>query len=68
MNFFRGGGKEKEGWLGGVKGWRVSGWGGGGGGWGQGNRGDLSKARSLILRSAKRSHDAGGLATAVKAI
>lgn len=29
---------------------------------------DLSKARSLISHSAKRSHDAGGLATAVKAI
>ena len=40
----------------------------GGGSVGGGEQGDLSKARSLILRSAKRSHDAGGLATAVKAI
>lgn len=36
--------------------------------WVGAERGDLSKARSLILHSAKRSHDAGGLATAVKAI
>lgn len=49
--------------LGWVNGW-LGQWLGGGGV----NGGDLSKARSLILHSARRSHDAGGLATAVKAI
>lgn len=62
MNFFfffsRGGERKRE--EGGVEG--VAGQ------WVGAERGDLSKARSLILHSAKRSHDAGGLATAVKAI
>lgn len=57
--FFRGG--ERKG-KGGLEGRR------GGGSVGGGEQGDLSKARSLILHSAKRSHDAGGLATTVKAI
>ena len=56
--FFPGGGKGKG--KGGGEG--VAGQ------WVGAERGDLSKARSLILHSAKRSHDAGGLATAVKAI
>lgn len=60
LSLFRGGVRKGKGWLGWANGWL--------GQWLGGERGDLSKACSLILHSAKRSHDAGGLATAVKAI